>query len=357
MALTTCPGCGLPRAESESGKPCPVCAAEADARPLPEPKPQQPDAFAHLPTDTSQLAATNSDRGRGHRPEIVTGIIGLAFGAVFALALQPVFDTPKPTAAANEFAKAPPPAAPEPASTPALPVPEPVTVADAAPTTVAAESPPHVAPAPRAWSAPPLAVAPAPRAIALPAEPRKSLVVTVEIDQPNGYYGISKSDIVPGQTLILRGRVKRLKLYTQPGMTIDASQLVTEDISISGPITGKSTVKLNCPKGQVTFSGSIMGQSTVEIQAADGFVYFSSNGINIADGAKLVITANRLRCKGDITGNSTHLDVTLANGGSISAKSVLGAVRLDYRKTNPDDVRPILDILTIDRKAMIQRVD
>lgn len=363
MALTMCPGCGLPRAESESGSPCPVCAAEGDARPLPASKePASPDAFANLPTDTSQLAAMPSDRGRGHRPEIFTGIIGLAFGVGIALALQPIFDTPQPTPVVEAAKPAAPaastPAAPVEVPTVADPVPEIATATPVPPIEVpVAESPPHVAPLPRSFVPPPLTQAPAPRLLTPDALPRQPLVVTIDIDQPEGNYALSKSDIAPGQTIILRGRVKKFKTYTQPGVTIDASQLVAEEISISGPVMSRTVLKLNAPKGHVMFSGYVSGQSTVEVMATDGTVYFSSSGTNIGDGAKLVINTARLRCKGDITGNSTHLDVTLANGGSISAKSVLGAVRLDYRKTNPEDVRPILDIGTIDRKATIQRVD
>jgi len=351
MAMVPCPGCGLPRASSEVQNPCPVCASETASHATTAPKTDAPaDAFTSLPKDTTQLEAASSHRGRGHRPEIVTAILGIAFGAGMVLAISPYFEASRAPQPSPDVTNRTLTGLASPASSAAVPA---VPLDFSA---ILAELPAHIAPVPRAAEASSLLIAPEPREVPGSAV-RPALVVTIDIDQPNGSFVLSKSDLFPNQTVILRGRVKRFRTYTQPGITIDASQLVAEEIYIAGYVLGKSVLKLNAPKGLVTFAGGILGQSRVEVMAVEGQVYFSSSGPNITDGSTLIVKAAKLRCKGDIAGQKTHLDVTLSNGGSITAKAILGPVRLDYRKTTPQDLRPTLDFLTLDPRATIQRVD
>ena len=118
----------------------------------------------------------------------------------------------------------------------------------------------ETAPPPRRFSEPVAEELPPPRVAAAPRpDPQLPLVMTVDVNRPDGSFYLSKTDIEPGQTVILRGVVQRLKLYTQPGVTLDASQLVAREVSVSGKISGDTVVRLNAPGGVVAFSNGIAG--------------------------------------------------------------------------------------------------
>ena len=71
MATIACPGCGLPRVESEAANLCPVCAA--NGTPLLDSRrtDREPSPTEGFPADASQLADGRDTPHHGHHPEIV----------------------------------------------------------------------------------------------------------------------------------------------------------------------------------------------------------------------------------------------------------------------------------------------
>src|SRR5436305_22338 len=91
MATVACPGCGLPRVESELGaKPCPVCdaaPATGGSRPPLARKKHDPDPTAGLPADVSELYAPDAPRPARARspatsPRLVFGAAAFLLGAL-----------------------------------------------------------------------------------------------------------------------------------------------------------------------------------------------------------------------------------------------------------------------------------
>ena len=67
-----------------------------------------------------------------------------------------------------------------------------------------------------------------------------------------------------------------------------AIMLQTQNVSVSGKIDGRSTLRLNSPDGVVMLNASVAGHSSVEIDATGGHVRFDSA---IDGGSTVTITA------------------------------------------------------------------
>ena len=290
-----------------------------------------------MAADASQLHAAAAEPHRGHRPEVIAAVLGCVAGAVLVLAVQGLM--PPPPAPPPAAAAAPPPAA-----------------------EVVPPAPPAAAPRP-AVHAPEVAVAPPPREAAAkpavkPATPRGT-TIDIWMDRPEGTMLLSKSALLePGATVVVRGRIKTLHVSgAEIGAAIDASGLAAERISIGGSVTGGSVLKLNAPNGQVSFTGSVSGRSTVHVHAPGGEVLFNASTSNVIDGARVTVTAAKVRCKGEVSGTGTRLEATLANGGGITIRSLRDRAVVEYRKGNPGDAAPSIDIGFQDPTAACRRVE
>ena len=349
MATMNCPGCGLPRAISEDDKPCPVCEAGGHdllAEPRSERTPHPTDG---MPADNSQLASTKAEAPHGHRPEIVIGVVGVIIGVVLAVAVQSLLANPSaPDMDAPRLAAPAPVAVARPAEVPTAMVPQ-IPAADETPAPERPEDP----------SEPPPAAAPGPVApLPIPGD-GKHLVL--DIDMPDGSLTFPSSTwYKPGMRMILRGRLRHLTIGTvEAGSVVDASGLVAQKIVLHK--VDNSIVKLKVPNGEVAVISPIVNGSEVVIDAPNSEVVFRSNGSGkeprIEGGSRVKVTARQVMVTTSITGEGTHFDVTLDNGGSLKIPKVEGSTVVEYRKSSPENDPPRIDIATTGPKATVRRVE
>lgn len=350
MATIACPNCGLPRAEAEAEKPCPVCASGLNAFPREAVAISKPNPVAGLPADISQLHAMPAVAERGHRPELIAGIMGILLGAGLVLALLPLFaSTPQETSnnAAPGAVQVAPPLSIGPTDAPSS---TPVVVSPGL----------ELAPSPRIVIEPELSLetAPLPRPLAEASHSGKTIVVAhYDIDRPEGTFSLQKFALEGMGRVILRGRVKRLSLSVPLGTTVDATELKVEEIKVSGYIGSDTHLKFNVPQGEVEFSGEVAQGAKVDIHAPGGVVRFLYSTSNITSGATVNVVASKFLSKAEISGKNTHVTVTLDNGGIITAKALRDKAVLEYRKSNAGNSPPVIDIATQEPSTVVRRLD
>jgi hypothetical protein len=206
----------------------------------------------------------------------------------------------------------------------------------------------EVAPPPRKAAAPP--------GTPLPAGDKPALVL--DFNRPDELFLFTGQMIARGQTAVLRGKLKDLNFVGLQDVTIDASGLSVQRVSIGGLKFSNVNLKLNTPDGIVVFGSTISGGSHVTIHAPGGKVRFINPDSGITGGSRVTVTTQSLEIRGAIAGEQTRVDVTLSNGGFIKLGALRDSAALEYRKADPADLTPRVEIPDgqIDPTAVLRRV-
>jgi hypothetical protein len=357
MATIACPGCGLPREESEVGAtPCPVCAS-APALPVAVPPPgrarKKPaaDPTDGLPADVSELNAPGASfparaSERGSRAPLVaaTFLVGALCGVGGVLGFQKI-DWPKgdepPEVAAAPKTDAPSGSVSLPlAPMPHEPVPKPLAFGPGPGDDPEAKANPLPGRAPNADPnlEPDAKVVP-------PAPPGR--VTTHEINEPDNIYSVPV--MKKGEHIVLKGKVKTLRVHgLDAGAILNASGLEASVITVTGKIDNRSKLVLNAPGGTVNLSAKVDARSIVEITAPGGEVRFTAQttptreGSKIDNGSTVAITARTIEFKGDITGAETKVSLILTRNAWLKVASINGQALVEYKSQvagwSPPDV-------------------
>lgn len=334
MATVACPGCGLPRVESElDTKPCPVCAAAPAAPATPRTKPKPKDPTDGLPADASELYAPGAPspiRAVSHShaggSKLVFGAVAFLLGTLCGVGgvlgvqaldrSEPKFNEPEVVA--------------KPTDTPAIPL---------------ALGPrlPEVAPMPHE---------PAPKLVEPELDPDPELgpnvkqirpplpghVETHEFNEPMDVYSVPV--LKKGEHVVLKGKekVKALRVHgLDAGAVLDASELDAAVITVTGRIDNGAKLKLNAPNGTVHISGKIDNKSDVTIAAPGGEVKFmvetrpNREGSKVDNGSTVAVTARVVEFKGDITGTGTRVSIVLTRNAWLKVAQVNGRAVVEYK--------------------------
>jgi hypothetical protein len=344
MSIFRCPHCKLPLVDEEARQAdCPLCGGSLT-------NPDRPNAPA------KKTAAPTAGPSAPGRPRLV---LWLACAVTLALAGAPLWylsarpwDAPAPrpqTEGMNQPASPPGPAnkeSPQPRGV-EKPQPEPN-----GPRRKEASQPgaqgsgpkdrPDLPPTPEKQAG-------TPAAADRPKHPAKQGEVLpgneVVLNNPEGQYAVEGLD--RKSRLTLRGKVKTLKVgMVADGSVLDASGLEAREIVLTDRIDGGSTVRLSAPRGRVELHARVDGGSTLEVEAPDGRVSFVvpsgpvSPGSRIDGNAQVRITARDVLFAGTISGEKTHVLVTLTRDGSLTYREVAGNSRLHYRRAHRADPAP-----------------
>jgi hypothetical protein len=348
MATVACPGCGLPRAETEVGAtPCPVCdAAPASfAATASRKKQPDPDPTAGLPADVSQLNAARPQVPGEANSRVLVGAVTFALGAFCGvggvLGFQAI-DWPKPQDAPEVVAN------PEAEST----------LGRSAPTLPAVAPMPHE-PAPK-----PIVRTPPDADFHLvqqPPPPGQETVV--KLNQPDATYAVP-FPMKSGEHVVLQGKVKTLRVAAlDAGAILDASKLEASVIIVTGDINNRSTLKLNAPNGVIRLTRKIDGNSLVELKAPGGEVKFmlsttpSREGSKIDGGSTVSVTARQVEFKGDITGTGTKVAITLTSEAVLRVATVNGKAIVEYRSPDARRLPPEVVVGSVARTATFRKID
>ena len=78
----------------------------------------------------------------------------------------------------------------------------------------------------------------------------------------------------------------------------------------------------------------------------------------LGGGSQVSITTGFIEIPGAIAGEQTRVVVTLSNGGIIKLRALQGTAALEYRKANPNDPAPRIEIPDgrIEPTAVLRRV-
>jgi hypothetical protein len=208
---------------------------------------------------------------------------------------------------------------------------------------------------PRSASASTVPIAPMPRAVSpradppadAPPEPKKierPLGVVMKVDPkitPKRHFDAPDDtaalpDLRTGDRVTLTGRVRVLRLGSVGGSTVlDASELVAEEVQITGDVSGDSQVILNAPAGLVTVGGYVSGGAKLTVAAPGGAVVIAGSG-RIANSAQLTVTAKSLEVKCPVSDGARVL-ATLTVGGSLKLTRIEDGASVIYTKVNPTD--------------------
>lgn len=345
MATVACPGCGLPRVESELNvMPCPVCESASAPEVVPPPRVRvlvEPDRVTARSSDDNR-PTTSLPAARSHTPRLIlvsaAFVLGTAVGVGGVLGLQSLTHKPPEQPEPVErtvYEPIRPPAALEPLHTPVAPMPRertPIHAVETAP-------PPRVA----RQSLPP------------------GRITTVELNEPDATY-VVPIPLKKGEHVVLRGKVKALRVTgLDLGAVLDATGLEAETINIGARIDGRSTLKLNAPNGVVHFGGWVGGGSVVEVNAPGGevkFVYPTTDakpGSKIDGGAAVSITSRFVEFKGDITGTDTFVSVTLTRNAWLKLASVRDHATVEYRSQPGVRSEPDVTVGTVAPTAKLRK--
>ncbi len=323
MATVVCPGCGLPRGESEIEKPCPVCASAPALKAVrTRDKTAEPDPTAGMAADASELHTPRPLTGEPRSRWALVGAVAFAAGTLCGVGGVLGFHS-------LDRAKAKPD---EPEVAEKRPEPAP-------PTKVAPPAKIEVAPMPHE---------PVPEL--LPFGPDSDLdpdvkVVQIQppglltphaINMPADVYSVPV--MKKGEHVVLKGKVKSLRVHgLDAGAMLDASDLEAATIIVTGKIDGRSTLKLKAPNGAVNLSAKVDGRSDVTINAPGGDVVFTGqttptrDGSKIDNGSTVTITARTVVFKGDIAGTDTRVSVTLTRNALLRVGAVTGKAVVEYK--------------------------
>jgi hypothetical protein len=344
MATVACPGCGLPRVESElDTKPCPVCASAPAAPAVPRAKPKPKDPTDGLPADASELYAPDAPspiRAAGYShggSKLVFGAVAFLLGALCGVGgVLGVQALDRSEAKPNE-----PEVAAKQAETPAL----------------------SLALGPRLPEVAPMPHEPTPKPVEPELDPDPELgpnvkqikpplpghVETHEFNEPMDVYSVPV--LKKGEHVVLKGKekVRALRVHgLDAGAVLDASDLDAAVITVTGRIDNGAKLKLNALNGTVHISGKIDNKSEVTITAPGGEVKFmvattpTRDGSKIDNGSTVAVTARVIEFKGDITGTDTRVSIVLTRNAWLKVAQVNGRAVVEYKSQvaawSPPDV-------------------
>ena len=309
MSLVPCPGCSLPRTANDAEFECPICGYMPDA----DDEDDTPEPLLVVVEEAPvSLAPVPPPPARAGRSSVLPWVLaGLGFIGTSVCALGWYFAMPSA-----------PPDAP----------------AAAALTGVAYR---EVAPRPRRVPDP-LEVAPVPRLYAEPFE-------VIRVDAKNESYKLAA---VEGKRRVkLIGVAGKLFLASvSEGAEVDATELETRWVNVTGRIDDGATVRLVAPGGVVNFVDGISGGATVTVDAGAGTVTFAKRSKaerllmppNISDGARVTIHGRQVTFLSPITGDGTTVDVTLGSRGHLKFVELDGGARLHYRQAPATVAVPLI---------------
>jgi hypothetical protein len=280
-----------------------------------------PDPTAGLPADASELHAPRPREPRAARPSwAVVGVVAFAAGALCGVGgVLGVQALTRPAPPEPETAQKPPEVQPAP-----RPAPPPK---------------PEMAPMPHELVPELLAFGPDvdddPDVRVVPVRP-PGMLTTYDFNKPTETFSVPV--LKKGEHVVLRGKVKALRVHgLDAGALLDARDLETPTIIVTGKVDGRSTLRLRATNGAVNLSAKIDARSTVEIDAPGGDVRFTAQttptreGSKIDNGATVTITARTVEFKGEIGGADTKVSVTLTRNGQLKVGAVTGRAVVEYR--------------------------
>lgn len=351
MSLVPCPGCSLPRTANDAEFECPVCGfvpgAEAEAVAVAAAvEPVLLVAAARRP-----VVAPAVSREPSFLPWVLAGV---GFGGTMVCAAGWYLastDLPRlpdsATAPARELAArevAPPHAYVEPPATQPTP-----------PTSAEPKNP---------WRVD--AVKPAPPVVKK-VEPavNDAPFEVIRVDAPVEDFRL---DPVDGKRRVkLVGVANKFYLASVTGgAVVDASELDTKWVNVTGRIDEGATVKIAAPGGLVNFTEGVGGGATVVVAAAGGTVTFAKRGTpkvkvavqpNIAGGARVTITGRQVTFLSPVVGDGTVVDVTLSPRGHLRFTELDGGAKLLYRQSKPTDPPLIVNPGTVRGDAEFKRAE
>ena len=185
----------------------------------------------------------------------------------------------------------------------------------------------------------------------------KNATIT-KIDKPDGEYVVDALNA--GKIVRLSGKVKKLTVGPMDGGSrLDAAALEVQDVVFTGPINGKSYVKVRASGGSIEFRGEISGQSTVWAYATEGKVSFGSPSNRAASAvngdSRIHITAREVLFWGTVNGGSTNIITRLTKGGKLLFTELTGGVRLSCRKVAKSDPELVIEQGKIGDQAKFER--
>ena len=392
MATVACPGCGLPRNETEVGtKPCPLCSAApvaADNRFGKRPKPSVPDPTEGLPADVSELDAPRtgpaeppSERMARLRFAALLFLVGAVCGIGGILIFQTLDRTePKKNdpALATRNGPSPLPAPPDnqlnqpkdarTGGPGAAGQPAPtggtggvsgaggaaagtgIGAADGAGAgavgggggragaqeagrgggRAGAQEVGRAEPKPE--PKPDVKLPPPP-----PPLPPMARATVIDLGaQPDLTYDLPP--LRKGEYFVLKGELRTLRVTgLDAGSILDASGLKASIITVTGTIDNHSVLKLSAPSGTVHVASKIDGRSNVEVSAPDGEVKFlvsttpDRDGSKIDNGSTVAVTGRTVEFRGDISGADTRVTVTLTRNARLKVATVNGQATVEYK--------------------------
>jgi hypothetical protein len=166
----------------------------------------------------------------------------------------------------------------------------------------------------------------------------------------------------PGGTVEFRGKVEarsRLTIeapdgrvtFTEPtmagkdGSKIDNESKVTitaRDVEFRGKVDSRARVTVTAPNGRVVFAESKTP---------------SGDGARIDGDAKVFVTAKEVDFGMPLTGQNTRGFVTLTKDGRLRFKSITGAAHIEYRRADPSDPEPTIEMGSMLKKWMLRKTD
>lgn len=312
MSLIPCPGCSLPRTANDADFECPICGYLPDADEDADTDAPEPLRVVEVDDAPVSLAPVTPLPVRAGRSPVLPWVLaGLGFLGTAVCAVGWYFAVP---------------------DTPPLPA-----------TALTSATFREVAPRPRRVPDP-LEVAPAPRLYSEPFE-------VIRVDARNDSY---KLPAVEGKRRVkLVGVANKLFLASvSEGSEVDASELETRWVNVTGRIDDGATVRLVSPGGTVNFADGISGGATLSVEAAGGTVTFAKRTkskrllmpSNIEGGARVTLHGRQVSFLSPITGDGTTVDVTLGSRGHLKFVELDGGAKLHYRQApNTADVPLIVN--------------
>ncbi|AMV25992.1 hypothetical protein VT84_16455 [Gemmata sp. SH-PL17] len=343
MGVVACPGCGLPRNESElATKPCPICETHSGAptqnraEEVGAPEPVAPIDLAPVPPSAPLPLRPPESLPRPKRflPGAALFCSGALLGAGALLALQALAG---------------------PKAEPSRTEPEVTTRTEERPAPAPA---PPVAPAPR--EPPPKMANPEPKSGSVVAQTGR--VFTIDLGpNPSDTFAVPFA-MKSGDHIVVRGKVKTFRAPAlNGGIVLDASGLEATGITIAGKIEGGATLKLSAPNGTVQVTGRIESGAVVDIRAPGGEVNFTfvsggaKEGAKIDSGAMVTVAARLVDFKSEITGEGTKVSVALSRNGWLKVATISGAAAVEY--TTPPGSRPDIVVGAVAPTATFRKIE
>ena len=144
-------------------------------------------------------------------------------------------------------------------------------------------------------------------------------------------------DLNSGDRVTLTGKLRILRVGSVNGKgSINASELVAEEIVLHGDLNGDAVVTLNAPGGKVTVGGYVVGSAKLTVVAPGGEVLVLADSGLFAGGSTTKLTAKRFEAAGKLAGGA-KLFVTLTAGGSIKIAAADEGATVTYKKAAASD--------------------